>query len=203
MIHDLDILLALMRTNVTSVEALGVSVFGGFEDVANARLTFANGCVANLSASRASLAVRRQMQIWSPEGFVGLDFANRKLTLVQPSDNLRRNGLDPAGLSPAARAMLKDELFGRHLEVFQRDCQAVGPDPLTRELLHFVECVRTGQRPRVSGEEGRDALALASRVLECIGSHHWEGHAGGPTGPSWLPKPIGAFFQPSIGEAAA
>src|SRR5262249_26781531 len=117
MIHDLDILLALVRADVSAVQALGVSVFGGQEDVASARLTFANGCIANVNASRASFVVRRQMQVWSPEGYAGLDFANRKLTLVQPSSDLRRNGLDPARLDPARRALLKDELFGRHLEV--------------------------------------------------------------------------------------
>jgi predicted dehydrogenase len=99
--------------------------------------------------------------------------------------------------------MLKDELFGRHLQVMERDCQPGGPDQLTRELQHFVDCVRKGNQPRVSGEEGRDAIALASRVLESIHAHHWEGESTGPAGPSHLPKPVGAFFVPPAREAAA
>src|SRR5438132_1784366 len=95
MIHDLDILLALMRSPVRSVEALGVSIFGGCEDVANARLNFANGCVANLTASRASYAAHRCMQIWGPEGFARLDFAKRHVTFIQPSEEVRRYGTDP------------------------------------------------------------------------------------------------------------
>src|SRR5437870_9847778 len=115
MIHDLDVLLNLVRAPVRSVDALGVSVFGGHEDVANARLHFTNGCVAELTASRASYAVQRRMHIWGPEGFASLDFARRQLTLVQPSDQVRKHVLDPSKLDPAARAMVKDELFGRHL----------------------------------------------------------------------------------------
>jgi predicted dehydrogenase len=203
MIHDLDLVLAIVRSEVRSVEALGVSVFGGHEDIANARLAFANGCVANVSASRASLTGRRQMQIWSPEGFVGLDFASRKLTLVQPSADLRRHGLDPTQLPAATRALLKDELFGRHLEILERDCQHAGADALTCELNHFVDCIRQGKEPRVSGVHGRDAMALAGRIIDAIRSHQWDGHADGAVGPSQLPKPHGVWFRPDIGRAAA
>jgi predicted dehydrogenase len=203
MIHDLDILLALVRTPVRSVEALGIAVFGGQEDVANARLTFEDGCIANVNASRASYVVRRQMQIWSPEGFVGLDFVNRRLALIQPSTDLRCNGLNPDRLDPTARAMLKDELFGRHLQILERDCHMGGPDQLTRELRHFVDCVKKGNRPRVTGEEGRDAVALAMRVLDSIRSHRWEGSVGEAMGPSQLPEPHGVFFQPAVPNIAA
>jgi hypothetical protein len=76
-------------------------------------------------------------------------------------------------------------------------------DQLTRELQHFVRCVQTGSRPRVSGENGRDAIALAMRILESVHHHQWDGHAGGATGPSQLPVPLGPFFQPLAGDAAA
>jgi predicted dehydrogenase len=202
MIHDLDLLLSLVGAPVQSVEALGAAVFGGHEDIANARLHFANGCVANVTASRASPVPRRQMRIWSPEGYASVDFATRRLTLIQPSESLRRGGLDPAKLDPASRALLKDELFGRYFQVLERDCSATG-DQLTRELKHFVDCVQNGSRPRVSGKDARDAIDLATQILESIRGHSWEGHSGGAIGPSKLPAPHGTFFQPTAGDLAA
>jgi predicted dehydrogenase len=202
MIHDLDVLLALELGPVRSVEALGVTIFGGQEDVAQARLTFANGCVANVTASRASPVAARRMQLWAPEGYAGLDFARRHLTLIQPSVEVRRHGLDPRRLDPAALALLKNELFGRHLEVRERDCNT-GADALTVELQDFVRCVQTGNRPRVSGEDGRDALALATRILDGIARHSWDGHVGGPTGPANLPSPRSVLFHPAPGGLAA
>ena len=202
MIHDLDLLLTLSPAPVRSVEALGVSVFGGHEDVANARISFANGCVANVTASRASRAPQRKMRIWSPEGYAGVEFAKRRLTLIQPSAELRRHGLDTGKLAPASRGVLRAELFGRYLQVLERDC-STGSDSLTRELKHFVYCARTGSRPRVSGDDGRDAIALASRILESIHRHPWEGSPGGPTGPMQLPAPQGIFFGPTVDGLAA
>jgi predicted dehydrogenase len=202
MIHDLDLLLALVRAPVRSVEALGVAVFGGHEDVANARLTFANGCVANVTASRASMTAQRKMHLWAPEGYASLDFAKRQVTFIQPSPQVREHGLDPRKLDPASRAMLQEELFGRHLQVHSQDC-ASSRDQLTRELQHFIRCVQSGSRPRVSGEEGRDAIALAAQILERIHTHQWEGRPDGPTGPSQLPASLGPFFQPLARDAAA
>jgi predicted dehydrogenase len=196
MIHDLDLLLALVRAPVRSVEAVGLTLFGGHEDVANARLGFANGCTAEVTASRASPVPLRRMHLWAAEGYASLDFSKRHLTLVQPSEQLRRGGLDPSALG-----RLKDELFGRHLEVLHLDRNE--GDQLTRELQHFVECVRTGARPLVSGEEGLNAIALATRVLESIRAHQWEGRAGGPAGPADLPAPLGPLFRPGQGEKAA
>src|SRR5262249_44499032 len=99
-------------------------------------------------------------------------------------------------------AMLKDELFERYLPISDRDCNAVG-DQLTRELQDFVHCVQKGTGPRVTAEDGRDAVALASEILESISSHQWEGHAKGPIGPSQLPLPRGTFFRPAHRNAAA
>jgi predicted dehydrogenase len=201
MIHDLDLLLALVGAPVRRVEALGLSVFGRHEDVASARLHFAGGCVANVTASRASAAPVRVMEVWAPEGFVRVDFSKRRLALVQRSEELRRHGLDPARLDRPSRARLKDEVFGRHLEVLELE-RAEG-DQLTRELQDFVACVRTGRAPRVTGEMGLNAMALASRVLEGLRGHAWEGHAQGPTGPLDLPAPRGPLFLPRQGGAAA
>jgi predicted dehydrogenase len=196
MIHDLDLLLALVRAPVQSVEAVGASLFGGHEDVANARLRFANGCVADVTASRANPAPRRRLQLWASEGFACLDFARRHLTLIQPTVHVRRHGIDISALS-----RLKDELFSQHLETLELDYAA--GDQLTRELQDFVRCLRTGAVPRASGLEGRDAVELAGRVLESLRNHCWEGARQGPVGPRQLPLPRGQLFTPGHGEAAA
>jgi predicted dehydrogenase len=201
MIHDLDLLLALVQSPVRDVEALGLSVLGGHEDVAQARVRFQNGCVANLSASRVSTAPRRRMQVWAAEGFASVDFANKHVTLVQPSEELRRRGLNPRQLDAAGLAQLKAELHGRHLQTRELECQ--GGDQLTRELQDFTHCMRTGARPRAGGAEGRDALALATRVLERLRAHPWEGRGDGPVGPLHLPAPLGPLFLPTEGGAAA
>src|SRR5438093_11257166 len=175
MIHDLDLLSALLQSPVQKLDAIGAAIFGGHEDVVNARLTFANGCVANVTASRASTRPVRRMRIWAPEGYAALNFAKRRLTLVQPSNDFRRQGLRACRPKPASRRLAKAGIFGSQLEVLELDCNR--GDQLTRELRHFVECVRTGARPRVTGEDGRDAIAIAMRILEAVRAHHWEGGA--------------------------
>jgi predicted dehydrogenase len=201
MIHDLDLLLALVRGTVIDVHAVGMSIFGRHEDVGQAWVRFDNGCVATVSASRASCAPCREMQVWAPEGFVRVDFSTRKLTLVQPSEEVRQQGLDPRRLDAASLARLKDEMFGRHLKLLEVDRNH--GDQLTRELQNFVECVRTGAAPRVSGADGREAIALAQRILQCMRLHRWDGSADGPAGPTHLPAPLGPLFAPGEEQAAA
>jgi predicted dehydrogenase len=201
MIHDLDLLLTLVKSPVRSVDALGMSVFGGHEDVANARLHFVNGCVVDLTASRASAVAQRTWQIWGPEGYAETDFAQRRVTLIQPSDDVRLCGLDPQQLDAASRSRLREELFTRHLETVTIDGQH--RDQLTAELAHFVDCVRTGRQPAVTGVHGRDALALAERILFSIEHHAWYGIPEGPKGPHDLPAAVGVLFERASRRTAA
>ncbi|HYV37347.1 MAG TPA: Gfo/Idh/MocA family oxidoreductase [Gemmataceae bacterium] len=201
MIHDLDLLLALVKSKVVDVQAVGLSVFGKHEDIGQAWLRFENGCMATVSVSRASVMPSRSMEVWSPEGFARVDFSTRKLTLLQPSDDVRQNGLDPRRLDAASLATLKDELFTRHLQVLELDRNQ--GDQLTRELQHFVNCVSTGQTPRVSGTDGSEAIALAHRILDCMRAHRWDGSAEGPVGPTHLPAPLGPLFTPGEVRAVA
>jgi hypothetical protein len=99
-----------------------------------------------------------------------------------------------AANSSACRCALPSRL----LELDRRE-----GEQLTRELQDFAHCVRTGTRPRVSGEDGRDAIALATRILERIQTHAWNGTAGGPAGPLDLPAPLGPLFPPHRDQAAA
>jgi predicted dehydrogenase len=201
MIHDIDLLLALLRAPVREVRAVGAAVFGGHEDLVNVRLSFADGCVANLTASRITPRAVRRMRIWAPEGYAKIDFGRRRLTLVQPAEHVRLHGLDPQRMSPAARATIKDDLFGTHLEMLEVNCNR--GDQLTRELQDFIACVRSGRTPRVSGQDGRDALAVAEQILEQVRNHSWTGRIDGPKGPSHLPQPHGRLFSHGEPGAAA
>jgi predicted dehydrogenase len=143
MIHDLDLLLAIVGEPVVSVEAVGVPVLTPRIDIANVRLRFEGGCIANLTASRISRDRVRKIRFFQPKSYLSIDYAAQEVehwTL----------GSGPAG-TPA--------IAGGKLDV-TRD------EPLGRELRDFIEAVRTGRPPEVTGEQGRAALALAADIVE-------------------------------------
>lgn len=181
MIHDLDIILSLVQSDVVDVEAMGVAVMGEHEDAANARLKFANGCVANLSASRISYERARQMQVWSPERFALLDFDSGTARVVEPHASLADGSFDDSALTADEKASIRDSLFRTHLPIEQFDAPEV--NAIAEEQADFISAIETGQQPRVTGAAGRDAVALADRILASIESHAWDGHAGGRVGP--------------------
>jgi predicted dehydrogenase len=149
--------------------------------VANARLVFADGCVATLSASRASHTPARNMHLWTPRCFASVDFATRSATLVQPSEGVLRRQLDLEALSPEASIELKEHLLEEHLPQTQLEgepCNAIAA-----ELEEFAQCVRFGRQPRVAGQQGHRAVAVAEQILASIGQHAWNGTAEGPVGP--------------------
>jgi len=186
MIHDLDLVLSLARSPLRKIEALGLSVLGGHEDVANARLEFESGCVASLSASRVNHEQVRRMQVWSAKGFAGIDFAARQTTLVHPSEPLLRREVDVAALA-ADESQDKDRILHEHLRREVTQFEAV--DALALELEDFLESIRAQRRPRVSGEDGREAVALAERILRKIQTHAWDDQTDGPVGPLAIPRP--------------
>jgi len=94
------------------------------------------------------------------------------------------------------------DLFGQLFERREVDCNAEGPDQLTRELHEFVASVRGGAPVRVTGAQGRDALAVACRILDAIARHSWDGVSGGRVGPTDLPPPLGPLFPVAGREAA-
>ena len=151
MIHDIDLVLSLVSAPVRSVSAVGVSLFGEHEDVANARVEFENGTVANLTASRASYTALRKMRIWSTEGYASLDFAAKSATLVQPSDEFLSGRLDLDGVDLSQPMAVKEHLFGKVLRVDQ--VQTAGREPLALEIEDFVHALRGGTRPRVGGDD--------------------------------------------------
>ncbi len=145
MIHDLDLILTIDATAVVGVEAVGVPVLTSRIDIANARVKFASGCIANLTASRISRDVVRKVRCFQPDMYLSIDSGAQELEVWRL----------------------------RHVEgarpVIEGGPVAVTPgEPLGRELEDFVSAVRTGRTPRVTGEAGRRALALATRVAEAI-----------------------------------
>ncbi|MBY0230794.1 MAG: Gfo/Idh/MocA family oxidoreductase [Gemmataceae bacterium] len=165
MIHDLDLVLDLAGSPVVRVESLGAALLGGHEDMAQARVTFADGCVADLSACRVAPEASRRMRVWGPEGYAGIDFGTKALTAMVPEPSLR--GIDSRRLSPGAAAALKADLWTKHVRTETRDCaKKHEQDQLTRELLDFASSVRDSRKPRVDGEAGLAALGLACRIAE-------------------------------------
>ncbi len=182
MIHDLDLLLSLIQAPVRSVAAVGVSLFGEHEDVANARIEFEDGSVASLTASRASYTPIRKMRIWGAEGYASLDFAAMQATTVRPSERLKSGRLDLEGVDLSQPAAVKEHLFGRVLRVDRAPAEAA--NPLALELDNFVNAARGLSLPRVSGEDALRAVRLADQVLRSLEAHRWNAE---PTAAATLP----------------
>ena len=195
MIHDIDLVLSMVRSPLRKVEAMGLSILGGHEDVANARLEFDCGCVAVLSASRVAYEAARHMSVWSARAFANLDFATRTTTLVRPSETLLRRQFHIDQLTPEQLEYYKEHLIEEHLPREQKRFEAV--DALALELQDFVESIHLRREPRVTGEAGRDALAVAEQILAQIESHAWDDTTEGPVGPAALPFPRVAATGPS------
>ena len=148
MIHDLDLILSLVPSTVDGVEAVGVPVLTPRVDIANARIRFANGCIANLTASRISREPVRKIRFFQRDSYVSIDTASRDVEMFK--------------LTPQAAGL--PSIGGGRLEVS-------GNEPLRSELEDFLAAVREGRPPQVTGEQGRSALALASRIVDLMEQH--------------------------------
>ncbi len=176
MVHDIDLIVSLVRCPVRDVEAFGVTLMGPHEDAVQARLTFENGCIADLSASRVNPEVRRTMQVWSHRGQVTIDLQQRTVTRTAPSASLL-SGPSPVELlrQPGADIeALKARVFSEFLPT---ESIAVPPgDALTAELASFANCVRTKLRPHVDGHQALEAIQIAEWILHSVHKHNWHGH---------------------------
>ena len=172
MIHDLDLILHLVGSEVESVDCAGGAVLTDHEDVASVRIVFANGARANVSASRASMEPMRRFRMFSSEGYVSLDFQkNYGIHIAKgPEWESGREALKTA--NPMVMAMQKDWITERVLSVTELPLEGE-QRPLQAELAHFIECVRTGTQPEVTGADGRRALALAERIKDAIQDQDW------------------------------
>ena len=143
MIHDLDVILSIVQSPVTAIDAVGVPVLTPRIDIANVRLRFASGCIANLTASRISRDRVRKIRFFQPESYVSVDYAAQELEvwrLVRPKTG-----------APSIEGGKKE---------------VANEEPLKRELADFVDAIRTGRQPGVTGDDGRRALQLAQQITE-------------------------------------
>ncbi|HTG60565.1 MAG TPA: Gfo/Idh/MocA family oxidoreductase [Terriglobia bacterium] len=147
MIHDLDLILWMVDAPVSDVRAVGLPVLSDKVDIANARVEFENGTVANLTASRASTEKVRKFRYFQPHEYISIDFSRRDALMI----NVDRSDSNP--------------------QMGFRKLETKPAEPLRAELEAFVDCVRTRRAPLVGGREGREALALAERVMTCIEQH--------------------------------
>lgn len=186
MVHDIDLVLALTAEGPSRVEAFGVSLVGGAEDCAQARLQFPSGCIADLSVNRVSPTVARSLQVWSQRGCAMADLQARTVRCFGAGERLQLGELPYELARRQAEPVedLKEQMFGKFVAVESR--QASGDDMLTMELTHFVDSVRQGTPPRVDGRAGLSALRVAQQILDGIAEHRWDGSAGGRIGPHVL-----------------
>lgn len=177
MIHDIDIMLHLIRDEVRSVDAVGVNVLGPHEDISNVRVVFRGGAVANLTASRLALKTERRLRVFSEAAYVSLDYQKKVGIAVQLQNNIdvikfaREKKIDDLSQLTAAdySRMVKVE----PLTIEDRDA-------LATEIETFLECVRTRTRPPVSAEDGVAAVRLAETIVAKIKDHQWDGDGAAP-----------------------
>ncbi len=183
MIHDLELVQHLAAAPVTDVQAFGFGLMGTNEDTVQARLTFANGCIADLTASRLCPVAKRAMQIWSASGCVIADLASREVITYAPSNTLLF-GTSPVQLAretPGRLEELKQNVFGDFIGVETHEVSDA--DALTAELESFAVCVLEGRQPLVGGTEALQAMRVADQVLQSVANHAWDGSAAGRVGP--------------------
>jgi predicted dehydrogenase len=143
MIHDLDIILNFVKAPVENVEAVGVSILSENVDIANARVTFQTGCVANITASRVTNKNMQKIRFFGFEGYHSIDYEKRELVSLSTKHNA-----------------------GGKIEIGVNDVEVKMQDPLEEEIRSFIHCVRTRTSPLVSGKEARGSLALALLIIE-------------------------------------
>ena len=147
MIHDIDLVQSLAGSEIVGIDAIGTPVFSGEIDIANARLRFANGCVANTTASRVSMKTERKLRIFEDAAYISLDLQQKILTLIRKRDGVPQPGQLPVNIEEA------------NLEQ---------GDALKSEIESFLDCIRNNKRPIVSGEDGLRALETAIRITEQV-----------------------------------
>ena len=179
MVHDLDIVLSLVRSPVRSLHAVGLPILSPKVDIANVRVEFESGCVANFTASRVSTERVRKLRFFQPRQYVSIDYARQDLLVIDVSGSRQEpasSGQPPASGAPSLSATSVADRVGSSenpgFPGLRIDKPKVEPgEPLRLEIESFMECVHTRSKPRVSGEDGRAALALALDINAAIAAH--------------------------------
>jgi predicted dehydrogenase len=171
MIHDIDIVLSLVGEVPIAVDAVGVAVLGKFEDVANARLTFPNGCVANLTASRLALKTDRRIRVFSNQAYLSLDYQRKTGIIIKTDANAdilklaRENNIEDL-------AQLANNDYSKLVKV--EPIMITDEEPLRAELESFIAAVASGQEPEVTASAGLNAVETAERIVKSIADHDFK-----------------------------
>ncbi len=186
MIHDIDLVLSLTEAPLRSVRASGIAVVSDHEDMAEARLEFECGLVANLKASRISLSPARQMKTFGPRGFTEIDFGSLALTTISPAQSISQRSFD---LETATTLPLRfaEELFANYLvpEVIKVEPR----NAILDELHDFAISIQSRTTPTVSGADGLRAVEVANLILKSIDERVWSRHgANRLVGPHAIPN---------------
>ncbi|MFY9748140.1 MAG: Gfo/Idh/MocA family oxidoreductase [Acidobacteriaceae bacterium] len=164
MVHDLDIVLSLVQSPVRSLHAVGLPILSHKVDIANVRIEFESGCVANFTASRVSTEKVRKLRFFQPHQYVSIDYARQDLLIIDVSHAAQAN---PDVMAAAVASAGVAGFPGLNIEKPE-----VRPgEPLRLEIESFLDCVRTRSIPRVTGEDGRAALVLALDINAAIAAH--------------------------------
>jgi len=159
MIHDLDIILSLVKSDIKEIRANGVKVVSSTVDIANARLEFENGCVANLTASRISQKVMRKMRLFQEEDYITIDFHNGILEEYKICNSPPTEGINDQVI----------ELAGKEKKyVLYRKPEVPKHDALKEELIHFANSIQNAQKPETDGQSAAKALGLALKIQKII-----------------------------------
>jgi predicted dehydrogenase len=163
MIHDIDIVLQLARSPITSIDAVGVSVIGDAEDICNARLRFANGCVANIVASRLSLKTERKLRIFGADQYVSLDYQKRYGISIRKGKNIETVREIIGQIKRGEIEDLSDLNYTELVDV--NELKIEDEEPLRGELDAFIEAATGNKKPIVTADDGLAAVEVAERIV--------------------------------------
>ena len=171
MIHDIDIVHHFVHSPVASIAAVGVAVIGQHEDVANARIVFANGCVANITASRLAMKTERRMRLFSPDAYVSVDYQKKAGVVITKTANQAQLDILQQKLAAEETPDLSNLDYTElvHVDQLEIDDQ----EPLKLQLQSFLHAVRKRTQPAVTGEDGAFAVDVATRITTAIAQHQW------------------------------
>jgi predicted dehydrogenase len=169
MIHDIDIVLAFVDSPVEEIDAMGVSVVGSHEDMANARILFGNGCIANLRASRISRKTMRKIRIFQEDTYVSLNYGTHKAQIFKKTGEFKPEMLLEFKQNAPSIKDAQEMMFEKLLTI--REIDIVFEEPLKKELESFVHSIETGTAPVVPGELGVKTMQIAAHILDSIRTH--------------------------------
>jgi len=159
MIHDIDIILSVVKSKVKTINASGISVISQTPDIANARIEFENGCVANLTASRISLKNMRKSRFFQKDAYISVDFLDKKSELVKMND---------APENPDEFAMILQNAEGVKKQIYFENPTVEANNAILDELESFADAIATDTTPVVSLEQGAEALQVALQIIDCF-----------------------------------